>query len=237
MKIGIFVGSLDPLKGGESTLTRTILKQIRNKNDSKHEFVILFCNYKKTSYQKVVDGLKFIDISSCCGPRSWIINGIVESLGGGSGRFFKLDKIACKEKIDMFYFAAPILAQTTLPYIFTVWDLGHRSVPYFPEASGLEWGCREKMYQHMLPRATYIITGNETGKNEILKYYIVDESRIIKLGFPVTINDSLEEIRPSFMDDNPFFFYPAQFWPHKNHICIIEAIKILKNQYSLTPTV
>ena len=27
-----------------------------------------------------------------------------------------------------------------------------------------------------------------------------------------------------------YFFYPAQFWEHKNHIRILEAIKILKER-------
>ena len=28
---------------------------------------------------------------------------------------------------------------------------------------------------------------------------------------------------------NKFFFYPAQFWPHKNHMLLLSAISILKN--------
>ncbi len=237
MKIGIYIGSLDPLKGGESTLTRRIIKEIMGLDRQSYDFVFLY--YKKgiTSYEHYINNYKLINISNCCGPKNWIINGLVESIGGGSNRFFKLDRIAEKENIDMFYFAAPIFAQTSLPYIFTVWDLGHRTVSYFPEVSGLEWGYREKMYQHMLPRATYIITGNEQGKNEILKYYNVDDERIVVCGFPVTIDDELVESKPDFYDGDLFFFYPAQFWPHKNHICILEALVILRNKYSLTPKV
>ncbi|MFH0897971.1 MAG: glycosyltransferase, partial [bacterium] len=31
----------------------------------------------------------------------------------------------------------------------------------------------------------------------------------------------------------PYLFYPAQFWPHKNHIIILYAVKFLKEQHNL----
>jgi hypothetical protein len=105
-----------------------------------------------------------------------LLNGFIDSFGGGSNRFYTLDKIAKKEQIDMFYFAAPLFARTSLPYIFTVWDLGHRTMLYSPEVSKEDWGYREKMYNTMLPRATFIITGNNQGKSELLQYYKLDEN-------------------------------------------------------------
>src|SRR6266516_264361 len=52
-----------------------------------------------------------------------------------------------------------------LPFITTVWDMGHRVHPYFPElATNGEWERREKMYQY-LPRATKILTGTQTCKD------------------------------------------------------------------------
>ncbi len=30
-----------------------------------------------------------------------------------------------------------------------------------------------------------------------------------------------------------FIFYPAQFWPHKNHIYILKSLKILKEKYDI----
>ena len=31
-----------------------------------------------------------------------------------------------------------------------------------------------------------------------------------------------------------YLFYPAQFWPHKNHIYILMALKILQEKYNIT---
>ena len=34
-----------------------------------------------------------------------------------------------------------------------------------------------------------------------------------------------------------YFYYPAQFWAHKNHIRILEALSILRDERGLAPTV
>ena len=236
MKIGIFVGRLDPNTGGESSLTKTILQEIKSYNN-KHEFVFLYTNESKSLKKLFINEYEYINISKCRSTQSIFLNGLVDSLGCGSNRFFVLDKIAQKEKIDMFYFAAPIFAPTSLPYIFTVWDLGHRTTPCFPEVND-DWGYREKMYKKMLPRATYILTANNTGKNEINRFYLVDENRIKIVPFPITYFCYEKEKKPSFINnDDNFFFYPAQFWSHKNHIVIIEALLILRDKYELHPTI
>jgi len=32
---------------------------------------------------------------------------------------------------------------------------------------------------------------------------------------------------------NPFLLYPAQFWPHKNHVVIVHALKLLREKHGL----
>ena len=235
MKIGIVLGSIDPHSGGEGTLIRTLIKCVMRKKSSKYEYVFLYVSEtlkRKTVYVK---GYKFIPINNCCGPISLIENGLIQSFGAGSSRFYKLDRVAKREGIDLFYFAAPLFAQTSYPYIYTVWDLGHRTTLYFPEVSKEDWGCREKKYQSMLPRASYVITGNETGKEELLKYYNLDEERIRILPFPVSSFCYGREEKPAFELEKDYFFYPAQFWSHKNHICILDALAILKSKYDERP--
>ncbi len=235
MRIGLYVGKMDPLVGGESSLTITIIDEIKKNYNNHFEYVFLYLKDSSKINKTIYKGYKFISIDHCVSNSNLLMNGLIESLGGASSRFYKLDKVAKKEKIDFIYFAAPVFAQTSLPYIFTVWDLGHRTTSYFPEVSGVDWGYREKMYKKMLPRATYIITANQTGKKEIIKYYNIDEDRIKIVPFPVTLMCKGDEKKPNFVSDKPFFFYPAQFWPHKNHIVIVEAMAVLRDKYGLKP--
>ncbi len=72
-------------------------------------------------------------------------------------------------------------------------------------------------------------------KEEIHDFYRVLNERIKVISFPTPnwvfdykkISDTLFNDVPK-----PFLFYPAQFWPHKNHIVLLHALRILVDKYS-----
>jgi hypothetical protein len=72
----------------------------------------------------------------------------------------------------------------------TVWDLEHRKQPYFPEVSvtGWTWEEREQIYRAVLPRASFIITGTQVGRDEIVHYYGVNPNNVRVVPFPVACN-------------------------------------------------
>jgi len=122
----------------------------------------------------------------------------------------------------------------TIPYFFTVWDLQHRLQPYFPEVSEKNiWQKRENTFSEAIRKASYVITGTVASKKEIIRFYDVPEERI-KDGFLHPTPSFALECRKTFsLPENisvPYIFYPAQFWAHKNHICILSALKYLKEK-------
>jgi glycosyltransferase involved in cell wall biosynthesis len=124
------------------------------------------------------------------------------------------------------------------PFVIPVWDLQHRLQPYFPEVSlSGEWERREKYYAKVLPRATLIITGTEVGKAEIASFYQVPKDRIKVIPFftPQYTSDAVfaNNIFAKYNIPDKYLFYPAQFWPHKNHVGLLLAVKCLKEKYDL----
>jgi glycosyltransferase involved in cell wall biosynthesis len=94
---------------------------------------------------------------------------------------------------------------------------------------------REETYQNMLSHATFIITGNETGKREILANYAINQEEIHIIPFPIP-DFCFEQTALSGISLNikfPFVFYPAQFWAHKNHIVLIDAIAWLRDKKNI----
>jgi glycosyltransferase involved in cell wall biosynthesis len=143
--------------------------------------------------------------------------------------------------IDLVYFlnpAALCLELINLPYIITVWDLCHRDFLEFPEVRlNSEFEKRETFYSsNGLKKAISIIVDSQLSKNNLMKRYGLDEKRIHILKFLPRI-DSYDglfvNIREKYTIENQYIFYPAQFWAHKNHIYILDAIKILKEKYSI----
>jgi glycosyltransferase involved in cell wall biosynthesis len=131
-----------------------------------------------------------------------------------------------------------------IPYIATVWDLQHRVQPYYPEVSRYgEWGVREAFYSEMLRRATFVVTGTRAGKDEIERCFNVapDKIKIIPFATPnFALNASScnennrEKMFVKYEIFKDYLFYPAQFWPHKNHVGLLLALKYLKENLKLT---
>jgi glycosyltransferase involved in cell wall biosynthesis len=150
----------------------------------------------------------------------------------------RLEALIRRERIDIVWLMKPRGPPVSIPYIATVWDLEHRKQPYFPEVSttGWTWTGRENHYNDLLPRASMIVAGTQVGKDEIARYYHVNLENIIVIPFPAPTvllkGRSLDplEIKRKYRIDRDFLLYPAQFWPHKNHVNLLRALKVLRDQ-------
>lgn len=72
-----------------------------------------------------------------------------------------------------------------VPYIATIWDLGHRSFPVFPEltVSGWTFENRDEAYRGLLS-AFRIFVGSENLKGQLISAYGFERNRIIVNPFP-----------------------------------------------------
>jgi len=130
------------------------------------------------------------------------------------------------EEADFVWFLTPHYKPVKAAFSMTVWDLGHRVLPEFPEVSlsGWKFEQREAFYSYVLPRAAIVSTGNAHGKAEIQDFYRISPHRI--LINPLPVSQLLLDAMPKEASDysKPYLLYPAQFWPHKNHITLIDAM-------------
>jgi len=145
-----------------------------------------------------------------------------------------LNKAAISHKIEFMWFLTPSFLPVQIPYCFTLWDLSHINHSCFPEVnySGWTWEEREKLYSIALRKATYIIVGTNEGKRETIEYYNLPSEKIKVIPFTPTLFLPNENTKGDEIN-KPYIFYPAQFWPHKNHVVILYAIKLLNEKYNL----
>lgn len=149
-----------------------------------------------------------------------------------------IEKKLTKDNIDLVYFLSPNLKSLGLgdiPYIFTLWDLGHIDILEFPEVSHeRRFELREFNYTKSLKKAISVIVDLDYGKQNVMKRYNLDEHRVEVLKFLPNIrkieSSSSIDVKEKYNLKNEYIFYPAQFWAHKNHIYILKAIKILREQ-------
>lgn len=148
-------------------------------------------------------------------------------------------------KVDlMIYPASNALSfQTMIPYIFTVHDLSHRIHKEFPEVSSeREWSEREYIFCTGIKHALLVMVDSQVGKEDVLRFYKktgVSTNRVKILPFLSAsyiekfADQDNDMVRKLFKLPNEYLFYPAQFWPHKNHIRIIKALGMLKEKKKL----
>lgn len=145
----------------------------------------------------------------------------------------KLDK----NSIDLVYFLSPSKLALHLinhNYIYTIWDLCHRDMPEFPEVNYYrEFELREEFYNSLPKKAVAVITDSKRGKENLIRRYNVDPNRIFSVSFTPSIHiieSNFINIKEKYKIETDYIYYPAQFWAHKNHVYIIDAIKKLKKK-------
>jgi glycosyltransferase involved in cell wall biosynthesis len=167
--------------------------------------------------------------------------------------FFKknhFEKFLDKNEVDLIYFVSQSEYTNytkSINYVFTLFDLCHRDCPEFPEVRNNKiFELRENEFQKNLPRAIAVLTDSNLGKENAIYRYRLDANRVHVFPLspsPATQSKNFEtddKIENEFIDIKKkydfkydYIFYPAQFWAHKNHIYILKALNILRNESSI----
>lgn len=143
-----------------------------------------------------------------------------------------------KYKITFAIFPEPTddVVKCNIPYAASFQSLGHRLNPELSEtAQGKNWKRREDTATTVCKDAKVIFIDSEQGKKYLKLYYDRDANVIVlEHAVPEELSsDNVDSDQQKFILNKlgiskDFLFYPAQFWPHKNHVRIVEAIRILK---------
>ena len=156
-----------------------------------------------------------------------------------------LEKKLIKHGCDLVYFVTPsnlAIGLQKLNYIYTLWDLCHIEMLEFPEVRNFNtFFTREKNYQYSLQSALLILTESKKLIDVAKHHYGIDSTRFLSMPFSPTpfISKSYarkkNEILKIYNLSKGYFFYPAQFCAHKNHIRILQALIILRDLHNWTP--
>ncbi len=155
---------------------------------------------------------------------------LISEPSAGEKLNLELQRMGC----DLAYFLSPNWLMTAVkntPIISTVWDVGHRELVEYPEFLGKEWSSRETLFRENLPRSFHIFTDSKKTGEKIQALYGVEQSRWTALPFSSIWRSSRDLAGPTSQPviDFPYIYYPARFWPHKNHRVLVEAMGLLQN--------
>jgi len=128
--------------------------------------------------------------------------------------------------------------QTNLPTIYHPHDLQHIHLPSFFTA--YERARREKWYGALCRQARMVAVSSTWTQQDVMRHFRLSEDivRVVPLApivgeYKSPTAADLESLAERLRLPQAFIFYPAQTWPHKNHVGLLEALALLRDRDGL----
>lgn len=109
-------------------------------------------------------------------------------------------------------------------------DFQHKYLPDF--FSKKELSIRDAEYERMAACMDKVILSSETAKADFIKYYPQYKDKACVLHFAPVLDfvplNGVSKVQEKYGIAGKYFFLPNQYWKHKNHKVVLEALRILK---------
>src|SRR6185369_5796401 len=129
-----------------------------------------------------------------------------------------------------------------LPCVVNIPDLQHEFFPGFFDAETL--AMRRLHYPLSARRAAAVLTHSTHAKETIVAKFGLPADRVhgiqLAAGDEFRIAPDAEKIarfRKKHRLPEAFGFFPAHFWPHKNHATLFKALTLYRERHGEPPTI
>lgn len=242
MKVAIWLENISETSGGGFSLTEKFIHLIDEHNFHK-DIQIVFISEKKNRSKLFTKDLIEVIYPRFIYLAYFILSKICNILIFSSIKSEFLRNIRRKtldiylmrfletQKIDLIYYPLQSFCRLPdFPFIASNWDIGHRSCFSFPEFHIKDMSeTRNLWYDQIMLKALAVIAESETGKAELVKYTNIspEKIKVVHLfpGKSTKVKPDYTIFEKNNLKKNAYFFYPSQFWPHKNHYNLILAFK------------
>jgi glycosyltransferase involved in cell wall biosynthesis len=148
-----------------------------------------------------------------------------------------LNDLIREERLDLWFcplmYALPL--EVEIPVVNTIPDLQHE---HFPELFGeRELAFRTLGYRYSCMRSATTIGISEFVAQDLMKRYRLERT----VGIPLALDPSfvvgpdvtrrlVDQVRLKYRLDEPFIYYPANGWRHKDHETLVRAFRIVREK-------
>jgi glycosyltransferase involved in cell wall biosynthesis len=147
------------------------------------------------------------------------------------GRDLVLGALLARNKIDILSHSTDLAWPTDIRTIGWIPDFQHLQLPAFFSAK--ELARRNREYELIALHCDRIVVSSSAAKRDFQQIapYAVARSRILRFVPEIDFQAAARPfgpLRAAYNLDGDYFFLPNQFWTHKNHAVVVEALGILK---------
>jgi glycosyltransferase involved in cell wall biosynthesis len=144
-----------------------------------------------------------------------------------------LEQLLKRHHIDILSHSDYIFHDASIPTVGWIPDFQHKHLPRF--FSDDELKLLGKAFERICRLCSCVIFSSSDAKKDAEEYYPAYKSKYEILHFvpaPIDLKDvpDISILNQKYHISEPYFLIPNQFWAHKNHKVVIEALKILHAQ-------
>lgn len=147
-----------------------------------------------------------------------------------------------REGVDVMHFIIQRAFFTAVPSIYHPHDLQHVHLPQF--FSPRERVKRDVMLGSFCRQAKVVAVASEWVKRDVMGHFDLPEQKVQVVpitgalgAYPAPTPAQLDDCRRELGLPEDFALYPAQTWPHKNHLKLLEALAVLKSRGIVAPLI
>ena len=227
LNVGVII-DITPESGGKLHMAISMCKYLKQIKEYNFVYITTFKGSKKILNKKL--GIKTL-LFNKIELKVKILNRL-KNLFSFLPIQYSFEKFLIRNNINSVFFLDPsplINNFKNINFIYTIFDLEHRKLLSLPEFDNKTSLKRDKDYTIACNNCSKLVVGTKKIKAEVSKIYNISKNKIYELRFPPPITSlSKKANTKKIVISGDYLLYPAQFWAHKNHIYIVNAINYLK---------
>lgn len=145
-----------------------------------------------------------------------------------------MERLLCRHNISILSHSGPLGKNSSKPSVGWIPDFQHVRMPNFFSAKEREW--RDRSYARSADASTTVIVSSEDAKKDLLAFRPSVAGKVRVLRFVSDAGGFAGEGEPKegllgrYGIDAPYLHLPNQFWAHKNHAVVIDALGVARSR-------
>lgn len=228
IRLGIFFPSPKLWMGGANYYFR--LTELLSEYSSDIEVIVFMDSGADDDFEKLLSSMKNVELIQVESTKQPLINVL-------SAVFLGKDKavsyLADKYRIDVFYSNATFFGwKFKTPVLSWIPDLQHLYLPkMFSAVKKLK---RNIGFLAQAKFSSGVIFSSYDARNSFVKAYPVSSKKLFVIRFAVKVAvvplQDIVAVKEKYQLLDEYIFLPNQYWPHKNHETVLQAIEFIKNK-------
>jgi glycosyltransferase involved in cell wall biosynthesis len=231
IRVGFLFASADTSWLGGTSYYRNLFSAIMDLPERKIDPVILASGYGREKMRGLFSGVDVLHLPLLDAPRFFGRFRRAVQLMVGRDVFLEHALRGCE--IDLISHSGDFGKRSTVPSITWIPDFQELAFPEFFSSS--ERAARRRNLVRSCRHASLVLLSSKAALSDLRDSGMGNEAATAVLPFVAAVPTpssltGVEELRTRYGIGERFFHLPNQFWIHKNHKLVIEAIALLKQQ-------